>query len=97
MCNLHLGLNTLKGGDITAVKCAGLPNIIGSVTGSNRANFNGATGAFSIQGRTSRAYHDGSANSYSGFTFDASLSSTIYGKANTVQAPAMSLIPQSKI
>lgn len=75
---------------------AGLPNIIGSVTGNNRANFNGATGAFKVNSYTTRANYENFTNSYSSFTFDASLSSIVYGNSDTVQPPTLSLIPQIK-
>ena len=64
---------------------AGLPNIEGTVTGSNRANFSGASGAFEPLGYTTRASLENYTNSYSGFTFDASLSNSIYGNSETVQ------------
>lgn len=82
------------GGDILQTLTAGLPNIIGSVTGNNRANFNGATGAFEVNGYTTRAGYENLTNSYSSFTFDASLSNIIYGNSDTVQPPAFALIPQ---
>lgn len=73
---------------------AGLPNITGSfygdmvsrdmsVTGTGAFRFGGGKGNFSI-GSTY--------NLLTGFTFDASRSSAIYGKSTTVQPPAYALV-----
>ena len=63
---------------------AGLPNITGTVSGNNRANFNTAIGSFTISSSTTRASLDTSSTSYSGFEFDASNSNSIYGNSTTV-------------
>lgn len=80
-----------------AILAAGLPNIQGSFQETaNRTYFNGNyTGALkamdysrdTLQG-TTHGVGEG------GFIFDASLSNTIYGKSDTVQPPALQLIPQ---
>ena len=45
--NLHLSLPTLQGGDITAIKAAGLPNIEGTLNYSNGSTSTGADAAAS--------------------------------------------------
>lgn len=88
----------MQGGDITAVKGAGLPNIIGyfgSVTYDYQTPI--ATGAMvdvgAIKSKTSGA--DISREQYwRGTNFDASRSNPIFGASNTVQPPAITLIPQ---
>ena len=86
----------VKGGDNTAVKCAGLPNITGTTSHTGTSCITNPAGAFynvnSSGYRTSSSGGSGIA-----LGFDASRSNSIYGKANTVQAPALSLMPQSKI
>lgn len=73
---------------------AGLPNITGSFYGDmvSRDTSGTGTGAFRFgggQGNFSVGY-DYKLNT--GFTFDASRSSAIYGKSTTVQPPAYALI-----
>lgn len=69
---------------------AGLPNIYGNL-GMDRAGSKwggtGADGAFFVNGSGSGAEHDGGASNR--FGFDASRCSSVYGKSNTVQPPAM--------
>ena len=94
----------IQGGDITAVKSPGLPNITGILdTGGNTALFYAKriSGAFSNNSSTTLNYGapSGSVNtsdrSYS-VSLNAANSSTIYGKSSTVQPPAICLIPQIK-
>ena len=90
----------MQGGDITAVKGAGLPNIIG-YCGSVNCDYQTpiATGAMvdvkAIKSKTSGA--EISREQYwRGTNFDASRSNPIFGTSNTVQLPAIMLIPQIK-
>lgn len=75
-------------GNLMAVLAAGLPNITGGF--SIGALGGDASGAISgrpsgIARSTTNAYNS------SGFTFDASRSSSIYGKSTTVQPPAIAV------
>ena len=75
-------------GNLGTVLAAGLPNITGAV--GTHADLMSASGAFALGGGGSRA--DGSYNSdHIRFDFDASRSNSIYGKASTVQPPAIAL------
>ena len=80
-----------------AILAAGLPNILGSFQETaNRMYFNGNyTGALKAMNydRSTLQGTEGG-NGDGGFIFDASLSNTIYGKSDTVQPPALQLIPQ---
>ena len=75
---------------------AGLPNISGTLPnvglGIGGNNHNGS-GAFSYT-HTAFSRDLGEGYSYGTVGFDASRSSAIYGATNTVQPPALSLIPQ---
>lgn len=88
----------LQGGDSPAVLAAGLPNIQGTLTGlAYRNNYYGVgTGVFSISrsGGQSALTLDGLANDL--INFNATNSNSIYGASNTVQPPAIVLIPQIK-
>ena len=71
---------------------AGLPNITGSGIASYwyepaTSNMTGAFSAVTATGPTASAA--GGSTGSRGFTFDASRSSSIYGKSNTVQPPAI--------
>ena len=78
-----------------------MPNIVGS-TNLNKTNASGAlspninNGALykSAYGSTSTGGSDGGTAIQ--INFDASRSSSIYGASNTVQPPALALIPQIK-
>ena len=90
----------IQGGDITTVKGAGLPNIIGYF-GSVNCDYQTpiATGAMvdvgEIKSKTSGA--EISREKYwRGTNFDASRSNPIFGTSNTVQPPSIMLIPQIK-
>ena len=77
---------------------AGLPNITG-VTAPDFAiqNNTGNTGALSV--RNNGLFNNiigGNAATRGEVVLDASLSSKIYGNSNTVQPPALQLIPQIK-
>lgn len=86
-------------------KEAGLPNITGSIGNSGSANdqfLSDSTsagiktkGALSITGyasKTSMANGSDNYNTPTGFGFDASKSNAIYGKSNTVQPPALTMV-----
>lgn len=77
---------------------AGAPNITGSATGrihsnntstTNAGYFNGATGCVEITTKGYYLPYSNGNNSYkknsAGFTIDASKSSAVYGKSNTIQ------------
>lgn len=82
----------LKGGDSVDVLSAGLPNITGSfVNGDSATNYTGAFYHGDIV--SSDRFSTGGENDHTA-KFDASRVSAIYGRSNTVQPPAVSLIPQ---
>ena len=87
----------MQGGDNTAVKEAGLPNITATDNPSySWTDGRKTTGAFvsqhgRIAGGTPHGEHD---KAY--FNFDASQSNPIYGASDTVQPPAICLIPRVK-
>ena len=90
----------LQGGDTVKSVNAGLPNIIGEFSFSDSwcpPNPVGS-GSFVVQGSGS-AYMTRTGidvNEANGFSFDASKSNAIYGRADTVQPSAIYLIPQIK-
>lgn len=73
---------------------AGLPNITGSFYGDlvSRDTSVTATGAFRFGGGQGNFTPGNNYKLNTGFTFDASRSSAIYGKSTTVQPPAYALI-----
>ena len=76
------------------VKAAGLPNITGSISPLVWTS-GSASGAFSLknQGKNLRDPGGGYNFGEDVFTLDASRSSSIYGNSNTVQPPALTLLP----
>lgn len=86
----------LQGGDSPAVLAAGLPNITGqyyAVVG----------GGITVNGAFTGSWADSSGQTSGGggynrvhLVVDASKSNVIYGASNTVQPPAIVLIPQIK-
>lgn len=88
----------LQGGDVPTVLAAGLPNIMGTLTGLAYRNnhFGVGTGVFSTSrsGGGSALTLDGIGNDL--INFNATNSNSIYGASNTVQPPAIVLIPQIK-
>ena len=100
----HLGSFAVKGGDLSAVKAPGLPNITGAVQ-----NIAETFAYFGQSTDDSALYHisqEPVANqtpqvsdvSLAGtMGFDASRSNNIYGTSDTVQMPALQLLPQFKI
>ena len=99
---LHLGLNTLKGGDSTGRLNAGLPNISGQIWNiayqEAYKSSDSSNGAFSKRTADEGTSFIGTTQQYTadGFVFDASDSNAIYGASTTVQPPALKLIPQIK-
>lgn len=78
---------------------AGLPNITGLVDFENIEGLWGTNGCFSQTGLFDNKYPSSTNEQNTRQTeidFDASRSSSVYGAANTVQPPALSLIPQIK-
>lgn len=97
----------MKGGDTSAVIGAGLPNITGEFYQENAAYslvsnsyiYNVAvSGAFKITGGRTKGYTSNTEfdDLITRFSFDANSSNEIYGTSNTVQPPALCLIPQIK-
>lgn len=86
-----------------AVKQAGLPNIEGILYPDGQSNVPGKysapdlqKGCFKGRNNTSVVYNSGrsEASGATEITFSASYSNTIYGSSNTVQPPAICLVPQ---
>ena len=73
---------------------AGLPNITGQFQGGDH-NDSIATGAFYFIEDTNSTI-GGNVAQLDRIGLDASRSSSIYGASNTVQPPALSLLPQIK-
>ena len=97
-------MNTLKGGDSTAVLVAGLPNITGTFGRAATDSYpifdavNVESGAFTVKRDTKCGFAQNTDNllrpTY--INFDASKSNSIYGSSNTVQPASITLIPQIK-
>ena len=79
----------IQGGDNISVKHAGLPNI----TGTMPFDFENVTGAFVIEKQPVNGSSAGSGRDWL-LHLDASKSNPIYGRSDTVQPPAISLMPQ---
>ena len=91
----------IQGGDSTAMLAAGAPNIIGQFSRAVNLNFvpsmNLYNGAFhSIELGDNSTGSTTTGNYLSGIDFDASRCSSVYGRSNTVQPPALVLLPQIK-
>ena len=97
----------LKGGDTVAVIQAGLPNITGNLSQmaaaysliSNSYTYNLLIdGAFEITGGKTKGYYSDTEyeDLITRFSFNANRSSSIYGASDTVQPPALVLLPQIK-
>lgn len=90
----------IQGGDSTAVLQAGLPNITGNTNTLHvqplgpQWNGNGALGL--QRDEIAKGVNDGAVNVATKITFNAGLSNAIYGASNTVQPPALVLLPQIK-
>lgn len=85
----------LEGGDTPAVLDAGLPNITGDITFSGNSGASGASGCFASAG-SNKFWASGDGHNGININMNASRSSSIYGASNTVQPPAIVLIPQIK-
>ena len=88
----------LQGGNTVASVEAGLPNITGSLGQSGGRPFVGSTGALRAGGGSGdnrTVIGTGDTGDIS-FSFNASISNSIYGASTTVQPPAITLIPQIK-
>lgn len=83
----------IEGGDSTLVRAPGLPNITGLFNFSFLNTNNGALYQASQQGGYTFADYLDIAYK---LVFDASRVNSIYGRSNTVQPPALVLIPQIK-
>lgn len=88
----------IQGGDTPAKIEAGLPEITGSFDGAQRTIGGGldATGAFYYISTPGNIGHDSVQGKYTHNGFSAQRSNPIYGNADTVQPPAICLIPQIK-
>ena len=90
----------IQGGDSTAVLAAGIPNISGSTRISTQSAALGCywpEGVFYAKGNNNLGIPDANQTQpVSDLGFSAALSSNIYGASDTVQPPALSLIPQIK-
>lgn len=76
---------------------AGLPNITGQVDFENIEGVWLVNGCFSATGPSDNKYPSSTNDQNTRQTaidFDASRSSSVYGASNTVQPPALQLIPQ---
>lgn len=84
------------GGDSLGLLSAGLPEIEGSFYGAKKSsNEWEASGAFYVINTSGTGYGAGNvSNPY--ISFNASRSNVIYGKSDTVQPPAILLLPQIK-
>lgn len=79
-------------GNVGEYRQPGLPNITGTFDGNADDGQGWKTGAFYLSGSSSGANGDGKAGS-GVIAFDASRSNGIYGRSNTVQPPALVLLP----
>ena len=81
-----------------AIKQAGLPNITGNFNAQGNSNAgrftDKASGAFYTNTPYSGNVNSGVGDISGGYSFDASRTNSIYGKSNTVQPPALQMIPQ---
>ena len=87
----------MQGGDHTSTLAAGLPNITGVIDFENVEGLWEASGCFNQTGTYDNKYPQSVNDENSRRTaidFDASRSSSVYGTSNTVQPPALQLIPQ---
>lgn len=87
----------MQGGDNVNILQAGLPEISGWLQIHNWS-INNCSGVFyklEQQGKPVNGSAS-SQNGYSNVSFNASISNSIYGNSDTVQPPALQLIPQIK-
>ena len=88
----------MQGGDTPSIKEAGIPNITGSSGVQPYVNPSGFFGAlYFTNAQTQVGAGEGTAWNTRGYvSLDASRSNPTYGNADTVQPPAIALIPQIK-
>ena len=92
----------LKGGDSSAVIEPGLPNVTGNFGYYNSRFISQANGVFSGIVATNTGFGIANSNApdetltYSRASLSLSSSNSVYGSSNTVQPPALCLIPQIK-
>ena len=85
----------LQGDNAVGIKEAGLPNITGKIYTSQDDISTGVNGAFTVTNEgTGHTHYAGGASRT--INLDASQSNAIYGNSQTVQPPAITLIPQIK-
>ena len=84
----------MQGGDTPAVIAAGLPNITGSAGHFNSLIEYVYDGAMYEKSSKYTADSNAGATQAKEIGFDASHCNKIYGSSNTVQPPALMLIPQ---
>ena len=98
-CSLYLKLD-IKGGDSTALLLPALPDISGTLTipggATTLANGLPKSGAFNQSHSTGSSFSEFGASGLGdvSIVFAASDSNTIYGSSDTVQPPALILLPQ---
>ena len=87
----------IQGGDNANILQAGLPEISGWLQLHNWS-INNCSGAFNNLALPSKTINSNvtSQNGYSNVSFNASISNSVYGNSDTVQPPAITLIPQIK-
>lgn len=93
--NLSPKLNTNKGGDIPAALEPGLPDIEGETCHQSGGETDNK-GAFYVSTVLGNYFIAAQPGGYKKTAFSAHNSSPIYGNSNTVQPPAIVLIPQIK-
>ena len=89
----------LQGGEQVRSVEAGLPNITGDVTGTDDGLDGYTTSACYVSQKGLNINWDSSRGDYKGgvqISFDASRSSPIYGRSETVQPSALTMIAQIK-
>lgn len=85
------------GGDSIAALPAGLPEITGTFGFSGGAGARNVAGAFATQSSYNTLSHNRETGNTSHIlSFSAARANAVYGKATTVQPPAIMLIPQIK-
>ena len=93
--NLPNSIGRFSEGGSTAgtVKNAGLPNIIGSFFASSRSQYPSVSGAFTTSDYGSNRNGENGNTGDLKYTFTASNYNGIYGASNTVQPPALTVLP----
>ena len=86
----------IQGGDNASIIAAGLPNITGRIGGTTgNAGGDQSSGAFYKENTSPNLWWaNDNMQGWCRYQFKASRSNSIYGAADTVQPPAIVLIPQ---